>query len=224
VKHLLIILISIILLSSFLTSCEKKEKILYGWKTSSGWEWKTIGDKNNNPQYKGEVKREYIIFGDYIREGVGILTYSDGDKYVGEWKDGQKNGQGTYTWSNGNKYLGEYKDGKKHGQGTMTWKGLKYVGEYKDGKQHGQGTKTYSDGEKYVGEWKDGRKSGQGTLTYSDGEKYVGEFKDGESDGQGTYTWSDGRKYVGEWKDGETKRSWYCHFTLLEVCRGMEGE
>ena len=133
-KHLLI-LISILLLSSFLTSCEKKEKILYGWKTSSGWEWKTIGDKNNNPQYKGEVKREYIIFGDYIREGVGILTYSDGDKYVGEWKDGQKNGQGTYTWSNGNKYLGEYKDGK----------------------QHGQGTKTYSDGEKYVGEWKEGR-------------------------------------------------------------------
>ena len=133
-KHLLILLISILLLSSFLTSCEKKEKILYGWKTSSGWEWKTIGDKNNNPQYKGEVKREYIIFGDYIREGVGILTYSDGDKYVGEWKDGQKNGQG-----------------------TMTWKGLKYVGEYKDGKQHGQGTKTYSDGEKYVGEWKDGR-------------------------------------------------------------------
>ena len=156
VKHLLIIL-SFLLLSSFLTSCEKKEKILYGWKTSSGWEWKTIGDKNNNPQYKGEVKREYIIFGDYIREGVGILTYSDGDKYVGEWKDGQKNGQGTYTWSNGNKYLGEYKDGKKHGQGTMTWKGLKYVGEYKDGKQHGQGTKTYSDGEKYVGEWKEGR-------------------------------------------------------------------
>jgi len=139
-NHLLIIL-SFLLLSSFLTSCEKKEKILYGWKTSSGWEWKTIGDKNNNPQYKGEVKREYIIFGDYIREGVGILTYSDGDKYVGEWKDGQKNGQGTYTWSNGNKYLGEFKDGKKHGQGTFTWSnGKKYEGEWKNGKRS-NGTK-----------------------------------------------------------------------------------
>ena len=73
-KHLLIIF-SILLLSSFLTSCDKKEETLYQWKTSSGYEWKTIGDKNNHPQYKGEVKREYIIFGDYIREGVGSLTY-----------------------------------------------------------------------------------------------------------------------------------------------------
>jgi len=53
---------------------------------------------------------------------------------------------------------------------------------------------------------------------------YEGEFKDGKYDGQGTYTWPDGRKYVGEWLDGETKRSFYCYFTLLEVCRGMEGE
>ena len=132
-KHLLILL-SFLLLSYFLTSCDKKEEILYGWKTSSGWEWKTIGDKNNNPQYKGEVKREYIIFGDYIREGVGILTYSDGDKYVGEWKDGQKNGQGTYTWSNGNKYVGEYKDGKINGHGILISRfAQEYVGVFKEG-------------------------------------------------------------------------------------------
>ena len=106
-----------------------------------------MGDINNNPKYKGEVKREYIIFGDYIIEGVGSLTYSDGDKYEGEWKDGQKNGQGTYTWSNGNKYVGEFKDGKKHGQGTFTWSnGRKYVGEFKNGIQNGKGTYTWSDG------------------------------------------------------------------------------
>ena len=132
-KHLLIFL-SIILLSSFLTSCEK-EGIIYRWETSSGFEWKTIGDKNNNPQYKGEVKREYIIFGDYIREGVGSLTYSDGDKYEGEWKDGQKNGQGTFTWSNGRKYVGEFKNGIQHGQGTLTFpNGKKFKGKWKDGK------------------------------------------------------------------------------------------
>ena len=136
-KHLLIIL-SILLLSDFLTSCEKKEETLYKWKTSSGREWKTTGDKNNNPQYKGEVKREYIIFGDYIREGVGSLTYRGGDKYVGEWKDGQKNGQGEFTWSNGNKYVGEWENDTKHGQGTYTlgkgdhgMEGDRFVGEYK---------------------------------------------------------------------------------------------
>ena len=157
-KHLLIIL-SILLLSSFLTSCEKKEETLYQWETPSGYEWKTIEDKNNNPQYKGEVKREYIIFGDYIREGVGSLTYSDGDKYEGKWKDGKKHGQGTFTWSNGNKYVGEFKNGTQNGLGSLTYPdGSKYVGEYKDGKLNGQGTFTLSDGRKYVGEWKNKEK------------------------------------------------------------------
>ena len=177
-RHILLIL-SILLLSSFLISCDKKEETLYQWETSSGYEWKTIGDKNNNPQYKGEVKREYIIFGDYIREGVGSLTYSDGDKYEGKWKDGGKHGQGTYTWSNGNKYVGEFKNGKKHGQGTFTWSnGRKYVGEFKNGIQNGQGTLTFPNGKKFKGKWKDGKpwngteydKDGNETSKYVNGE------------------------------------------------------
>jgi len=45
------------------------------------------------------------------------------------------NGQGTYTWSDGSKYVGEWKDNKKHGQGTYTNPdGIKYVGEFKDGR------------------------------------------------------------------------------------------
>ena len=134
-KHLLI-LISILLLSSFLTSCEK-EGILYRWETSSGFEWKTIGDKNINPQYKGEVKREYIIFGDYIIEGLGSMTYPDGRTYVGEWKDGKENGHGTVTYvkgkNEGDKYVGEWKNGEKNGLGTRTYPVGWEVGEYKDG-------------------------------------------------------------------------------------------
>ena len=57
------------------------------------------------------------------------------------------NGYGTYTWTNGDKYVGEFKNGKIHGQGTHTWAdGKKYDGEFIDGKQHGQGTWTYEDG------------------------------------------------------------------------------
>ena len=50
------------------------------------------------------------ISGDCVN-GQGIFTYSNGEKYEGEWKDGEKNGQGTYTFPNGDKYVGEYKDG-----------------------------------------------------------------------------------------------------------------
>ena len=59
------------------------------------------------------------------------------------------NGYGTYILENGDKYVGEHKDGKQHGLGTLTWvsgkfAGDKYIGEFKDGKQHGQGTSTYA--------------------------------------------------------------------------------
>jgi len=137
VRHTFILL-PLLLLSSFLTSCDKKEEILYGWKTSSGYEWKEIGDKNNNPQYKGEVKREYIIFGDGFPEGLGSLTYPDGGKYEGEFKDSKEHGQGTYTFGKGK------------------WEGDKYVGEFKDGKQHGKGTLTSRFGKEYIGEFKEG--------------------------------------------------------------------
>ena len=131
-KHLLIIL-SFLLLSSLLVSCDEKEETLYRWETSSGWEWKTTGDKNKNPQYKGEVKREYIVFGDYIIEGLGSLTVPSGEKYVGEFKDGKYNGQGIETIPNGSKYEGEWKDGKFNGQGTYTFSnGGSFVGLWKD--------------------------------------------------------------------------------------------
>jgi hypothetical protein len=61
-------------------------------------------------------------------------TWANGDKYVGEWKDGKKNGQGTYTWANGDKYVGEWRDDKKSGQGTYTFNsGLIQEGTYENG-------------------------------------------------------------------------------------------
>jgi len=55
---------------------------------------------------------------------------------------------------------------------------------------------------KYVGDIENGEPIGQGTFTWSDGEKYVGEWKDGRKSGQGTLTLSSGNKYVGKFKDG----------------------
>ena len=67
--------------------------------------------------------------------GQGTYTYSDGDKFEGEWKDDQWNGQGTYTWSDGKKYVGEWKEMKRSGQGTFTLpSGNKFEGEWKNNK------------------------------------------------------------------------------------------
>ena len=65
-----------------------------------------------------------------------------------------------YTWSDGSKYVGEFKEGLPNGQGTLTsTDGRKYVGKFKDRKKHGQGTETFPDGTKYEWEYKNGRLS-----------------------------------------------------------------
>ena len=80
----------------------------------------------------------------------------------------------TYILKNGDKYVGQFKDGKYHGKGTYIFKnGNKYVGDFKNGKFHGKGTYIFTNGDKYVGEFKDGRKNDQVTTTYSAGEVTV---------------------------------------------------
>ena len=77
----------------------------------------------------------------------GTMTFLDGEKYVGEFKDGMRNGQGTLTLPTGEKYVGEYKDGMRNGQGAYTSpNGQKYVGEFKDNKYNGIGKLFASDG------------------------------------------------------------------------------
>ena len=42
--------------------------------------------------------------------GQGTFTWSDGSKYVGEWKDDKHHGQGTYTQANGTVSKGIWKN------------------------------------------------------------------------------------------------------------------
>ena len=50
--------------------------------------------------------------------GLGTFTWANGEKYVGEHKNGKGQGQGTYTYPNGDKYVGKYKDGNQIRQST----------------------------------------------------------------------------------------------------------
>ena len=123
-KHLLLILISLLLLSSPVIGNNHKGETLYRWETSSGVQWKGFGDKDTHLVYKGEVENG-------VPNGLGILISPIGGKYVGEWKNGEKNGLGTRTFPVGWE-VGEYKDG-------VLWNGKYYdkdgniVGKYVNG-------------------------------------------------------------------------------------------
>ena len=137
-KHLLIILISTLLLSSFLTSCDKNKETLvirdnqkgdtlYRWGEYPEIVWKGFGENKTHPVYNGDVKNG-------VPNGLGLIIFPNGHKYEGEWRDGLKNAQGTLTFPDGTKYVGGHKDDKRNGQGTYTWSdGNKYVGEWKKG-------------------------------------------------------------------------------------------
>jgi hypothetical protein len=76
---------------------------------------------------------------------------------------------GEFTYPNGNKYIGDYKNGRRDGFGTMRIvakgelgvKGIKtpspstYVGEFKRDKLNGHGIITYDDGNKIEGDFID---------------------------------------------------------------------
>jgi len=120
--------------------------------------------------------------------GYGIYIFSEGSRYVGEYKYGKKNGLGTYTWTNGSKYVGEWKDGKINGHGTKTWDSDEgyYVGEWKDGKWHGEAiyqgvVDGFDFAFSFVGVcWSGNFWVGHGTYLLSDGTIVRGIWKEGK--------------------------------------------
>ena len=121
--HSRIILIYFLLLLSSLVIGEEtlpfnssKGETLYKWGEYPDYKWMGFGDKDTQPRYQGQVK-------DGKPNGLGVIIYPDGSKYVGGWENGLFNGQGIYTKSNGTKYVGSWKiiDGA-----TSHWNGRYY--------------------------------------------------------------------------------------------------
>ena len=84
----LIILISFLLLSTFLTSCEKKH--------------------GQGTQRNEDVSTYVMGFNDGKEDGQGTYNNPNGSKYIGEHKDDQPNGQGTMYYPDGEKCVGEW--------------------------------------------------------------------------------------------------------------------
>ncbi|TCO06973.1 exonuclease domain-containing protein [Natronoflexus pectinivorans] len=149
-------------------------------------------------RYSGE-------FQDILFEGFGIKRFSEGHKYLGEFKNGEFNGKGALSAPKyGEEYEGEFKDGVYHGKGQLTLStGAVYRGDFVDNEYHGQGVLSFSDGRRYEGQFVDSEFNGHGTLIFPDGKKYVGEFEDDEFNGNGVLSYPDGRIYKGEFRDGK---------------------
>ncbi|KAK0083113.1 hypothetical protein PV325_009311 [Microctonus aethiopoides] len=124
------------------------------------------------------------------------------DEYEGDRNDkGERHGYGKTLSSNGDVYIGEYRQGFRHGKGLYVFKnGSKYDGEWRCGLKHGQGIFWYPDGTRYEGEWKDDTKCGFGIYEYMNKDIYEGGWKKNNRHGLGTYKYFESSvKFIGTW-------------------------
>ena len=84
----------------------------------------------------------------------GTAIGPKGQKYIGEFIDGEFHGQGIFVFPENASYEDELKNGKYYGRGMNTMSFGTYIGKFKDGKYNGKGILTLPDGRILKGTWK----------------------------------------------------------------------
>jgi hypothetical protein len=121
-----------------------------------------------------------------LRHGYGVMKYSNGNLFMGEWKDDCFDGFGEYIWSDGRKFKGSFKNDKMDGKGEVVWPdGRRFEGEYRMDLAHGHGLVVLADGRTFEGEFKDGFPTA-GQMIEANGDAFRAKF--------------DGASHVSEWK------------------------
>jgi len=104
-------------------------------------------------------------------EGDYIVSKCDGkEKRV-------KHGTGVMRWSDGREYQGQFEFDKMHGEGTMSWpSGEVYSGQYLNNKKEGIGKLTMADGSRFEGNFHGGVRHGEHLYITPDGSAFHMEF------------------------------------------------
>jgi hypothetical protein len=150
------------------------------------------------------------------QNGYGIQKYTNGEEYLGEFKDNIRDGQGVTFYPNGEKYVGSWKKDKRDGEGRIyknnrliksgIWKSnrlptLSYLqnGCLTGNCMSGFGIFLYQDGRKVYGIFEHGEIKDYTVCYYPDGSKYIGNWKNQGRYNLGTYYSADGSIQKGVW-------------------------
>jgi len=103
--------------------------------------------------YRGEYKENN---GFIELSGEGHIAYPNGDRYVGEFKNGNLTGYGTYTFGDGENHCGVFINGIPNGLGLHEYnKGGIYMGQFNNGNRGGgYGLYCFPNGKIEFGLWK----------------------------------------------------------------------
>ncbi len=116
------------------------------------------------------------------------ITYSNGDVYTGEIKNGWPHGRGRMKYSNGREYSGEWFENVRQGYGEQTWtkspKYISYQGHWAKDLPQGTGTLSFHSGQVYTGDFHQAKFHGEGQMTHSNGDKRYGKFVGNKREGE----------------------------------------
>jgi len=194
------------------TAVNKSHGVLSYREENGAWGWYDYGDEGNDGKYVGEIVN-------LKPNGSGIFVYGkgkwEGDRYEGQWMDGEFHGKGTFIRTNGQRFLGEWKSSMlwnitgydKFGRIIKKYKrGVQLIIRKKDEEEKKTAVQKKEIGILYrevpLSKWE---RSGKKWM--SEGDRgihgiYEGEILNGVPDGEGIYTWYNVEKYVGEFRKG----------------------
>jgi len=170
----------------------------------------------------GEIFTGKLINGKPIS---GNISWPNGARYIGSWKDNLFDGKGIYTDENGSTFTGIFVKGKLNGEGSIVRNnGYLYNGYFENGLAEGEGKEKDSKFNWYEGTFSQGKKHGKGHYSTISGSVYDGNFKEGKmhgfgklrtlskiyegnfandkQEGYGKCIWNDGRIFEGNWHEG----------------------
>ena len=156
----------------------------------------------NGDKYIGELKNNQ-------KNGKGTFYYNEKDNegrfyYEGEWKNDKREGKGIIYWRNNDVYKGDWLEDSIEGKGIFYYeKGDVYDGFWKKNKREGKGNCSYIEGNKYEGDWVNDANEGKGILYFINGDKYIGDFKNGSFEGKGVLFYAKGEIEVGNYSKGQ---------------------
>lgn len=110
---------------------------------------------------------------------ICTVTYKDGNVYQGSLEDMKPHGEGEMKYVSGERFFGEWKNGELY-MGAYTYAdGSVYTGDFLKGQKCGAGKLEKPDGSVYEGTFQDDTYL-DGKLTFADGTVHEGEFGNGE--------------------------------------------
>ncbi|ELK00862.1 MORN repeat-containing protein 4 [Pteropus alecto] len=168
----------------------------------------------------------------------GSFTYSSGEEYRGEWKEGERTLEGYPVMNisfgqrtNTSGYINQLYESscltpRFNLKSAFLLFNFRIIKELENtiinptsrSRRHGFGQLMFADGGTYLGHFENGLFNGFGVLTFSDGSRYEGEFAQGKFNGVGVFIRHDNMTFEGEFKNGRVDG-----FGLLTFPDGSHG-